>query len=210
MQISVSLQLAQIAASVLLGFALGGLYDILRVIRRASGKNALADVLFGVAAIVSVFSLGMDIGGGALHIFMLCSVLLGTAMYMLLLSRIILKALDAVARAFGFIVRPVKKALEFFSKTVKKLFAKFTNCSTILMRKLKRRVFGKNEKIDDDSRSGIDDAGRICYSEPCKHQRRPAGCDGADRNAEGRDRKGSGNGAGAQRQKAGGERFIRS
>lgn len=127
MQTPVSLQLAQVAASVMLGFLLGGLYDVMRVIRRRTGSNAVPDVLFWMASLASVFSLGMDIGGGSMHIFMLCSVMLGFALYMLLLSPAVLKLLDAIAGFFAVIFRPIRKVLGIFSKTVKKLFAKFAN-----------------------------------------------------------------------------------
>ena len=195
MKTPVSLQLAQVAASVMLGFLLGGLYDVLRVIRRRTGSNAVPDVLFWMASLASVFSLGMDIGGGSMHIFMLCSVMLGFALYMLLLSPAVLKLLDAIAGFFAFIFRPIRKVLGIFSKTVKKLFAKFANCCTMLMRKTEKGVLRRNEKIDDDSRSGIDDTGRICYSEPGKHQGRPERRDGADQSAESRDRAGAGDGS---------------
>lgn len=197
MQTPVSLQLAQLSASVLLGVLLGVLYDMLRVIRRRTGSDAVPDILFGTAALTLMFYLGMDIGGGSMHIFMLCSVVLGFALYMLLLSTVVLKALDAAAGIFAAAFRPLGKVLETFLKIVKKLFAKFARCCTMQMRKTKRRALRRNEKIDGDSGSGIDDTGRICYSEHGKHQGRPERRDGADKAAENRDRAGTGNGSGA-------------
>lgn len=197
MQTAVSLQLAQLAASVLLGSLLGGLYDVLRVIRRRTGSNAVPDMLFGSAALVLMFYLGMDIGGGSMHVFMLCSVILGFALYMLLLSSVILKALDAAAGIFAAVFRPIGKVSETFLKIVKKPFAKFASCCTMQVRKTEEGVLRRNEKIDGDSGSGIDDTGRICYSEYGKHQGRPERRDGADKAAENRDRAGTGNGSGA-------------
>lgn len=170
MHIDVSLQLAQLGASALLGFALGAVYDILRIIRRRLATNVLPDIIFCLLTLAALFTLGMDIGAGALHIFMLCAVVIGFCLYMLLLSAAVLFALDAFADLLGRIFAPVKKLIKIISKFSRKCFSRSGYRVTMIFKKFERRKTGKNEKIDDDSRSGIDDAGHICYSEPCKHK----------------------------------------
>ena len=64
MHVDVSLQLAQLALSVLTGFALGVLYDILRAMRRVFKIDAVLDVLFCAVLLLALFTLGMDIGQG--------------------------------------------------------------------------------------------------------------------------------------------------
>ena len=82
MHVDVSLQLAQLALSVLTGFALGVLYDILRAMRRVLRINAALDALFCAALLLALFTLGMDIGQGGVHVFMFCAAAAGCAAYM--------------------------------------------------------------------------------------------------------------------------------
>lgn len=173
MELEISAQLEQLALSIALGFALGAAYDVFRIFRRATGLNRLLDAAFCLCAALSLFTLSMTVGGGALHVFMLLSAALGFFAYMKLLSRIVMKALSAAAAVTGIALAPLKKAFEFFSKAVKKYFSKLLACVKISLEKELRRKAAENEKSDYDRRSGIDDAGRICYSEPCKHKKRP-------------------------------------
>lgn len=62
MHVDVSLQLAQLAVSVLTGFALGVLYDVLRAMRRVFKINAALDALYCAVLLLALFTLGMDIG----------------------------------------------------------------------------------------------------------------------------------------------------
>lgn len=74
MHLDVSLQLAQLAASILTGFGLGLTYDALRALRRELCRNAALDTLFCAVLLLTLFTLGMDIGtGGSSHIHVLRS-----------------------------------------------------------------------------------------------------------------------------------------
>lgn len=64
MHLDVSLQLAQLAASILTGFGLGLTYDALRALRRELCRNAALDTLFCAVLLLTLFTLGMDIGQG--------------------------------------------------------------------------------------------------------------------------------------------------
>lgn len=171
MELEISAQLEQLAVSLALGFALGAVYDVFRIFRRTVGLNRLLDAAFCLCAALSLFTLSMTAGGGALHVFMLLSAVLGFFAYMKLLSRAVMKALSAAAAVTGIVLAPMKKALEFFSKAVKKYFSKLLACVKISLKKELRRKAAENEKNDCDRRPGIDDAGRICYSEPRKHKK---------------------------------------
>ena len=57
MHLDVSLQLAQLAVSVLTGFALGVLYDVLRAMRRVFKINAALDALFCAVLLLALFCL---------------------------------------------------------------------------------------------------------------------------------------------------------
>ena len=77
MHLDVSLQLAQLAVSTLTGFALGITYDVFRALRRMLHRNAALDILFCAALLFALFTLGMDIGQGGVHISMFCAAAAG-------------------------------------------------------------------------------------------------------------------------------------
>ena len=127
MHLEVSLQLAQLAVSTLTGFALGLGYDALRALRREVRKNAALDALFCAVLLLALFTLGMDIGQGGLHIFMFCAAAAGFAAYMALLSPVIL---PVFARLTGFTAKffaPLRKFIKKLADTVKKCFSKAFN-----------------------------------------------------------------------------------
>ena len=170
MHVDVSLQLAQLALSVLTGFALGVLYDILRAMRRVFKIDAVLDVLFCAALLLALFTLGMDIGQGGVHVFMFCAAAAGCEAYMSLLSAALLPLFEKIAVFAAKAASPVCKLRNKFANCAKKCFSKVLNWYTIRKQSRKRRTGEQDEKIDDDRRSGIDDACRICYSEPGKPQ----------------------------------------
>lgn len=131
MHLDVSLQLAQLAASILTGFGLGLTYDALRALRRELCRNAALDTLFCAVLLLTLFTLGMDIGQGGVHIFMFCAAAAGFAAYMALLSPVIL---PVFARLTGFMARifaPVKKFSKKFADAFKKCFSKAFNWYTM-------------------------------------------------------------------------------
>lgn len=173
MEIQISVQLEQLGISAVLGAAIGIGYDVFRLFRRLTGINWLFDAAFCLCAIVSLFTLAMEVGGGNLNVFMLLSAAAGFSAYMKLVSRAVMKTLSAFADMIETALAPVRKALEFFSKAVKKYFSKQFDCVKIRLKKELRRKAAENEKNGDYRRSGIDGAGHICYSEPRKHKKRP-------------------------------------
>ena len=69
MHVDVSLQLAQLAVSVLTGFALGVLYDVLRAMRRVFKINAALDALYCAVlllALMVIWGLALALAGPAL------------------------------------------------------------------------------------------------------------------------------------------------
>ena len=109
MHVDVSLQLAQLALSVLTGFALGVLYDILRAMRRVLRINAALDALFCAALLFALFTLGMDIGQGGVHVFMFCAAAAGCAAYMSLLSAALLPLFEKITVFAAKAASPVCK-----------------------------------------------------------------------------------------------------
>lgn len=173
MELDVSKQLLQLGASWLAGFAIGLLYDVLRVLRRRLKASALLDGLFCLAALFALFTLGMSVGGGSLHIFMLAFFALGFASYMLLLSDIVLAVLDKIMRFVGKLLAPLVKLAKKICRFVKKCFSKANKWFN--MRKAEKRKGRKNTGEENALHSGDGADGRACvrYPEPCRRDGRP-------------------------------------
>lgn len=166
MEIDVSQQLFQLGASWLSGLVVGGLYDIFRVLRRKLKASALLDGLFSIAALCTLFTLGMDAGGGSLHIFMLAFFALGFASYMLLLSDIVLALLNKIAELIGVMLAPAVKIAKTIARIVRKAFTNANKWVKMKNRKMKKGRTGAVEEDTLYSGNSADRAGHICYPEP--------------------------------------------
>lgn len=140
MHVDVSLQLAQLAVSVLTGFALGVLYDVLRAMRRVFKINAALDALYCAVLLLALFTLGMDIGQGGVHVFMFCAAAAGCVVYMSLLSGALLPLLRKSPPL------PAKAA-----SPISKLINKFANCAKSFSKSLKL-VYNKKTKQEKENR----------------------------------------------------------
>ena len=90
MEISVSAQAALLAGALLLGAAVGLLYDFFRILRvRIPLKllGALLDLVFWLAVTAALFVYAVAAGDGAVRIYLVLGVLGGATVYFLLLSR---------------------------------------------------------------------------------------------------------------------------
>lgn len=191
MELYVSHQLFQLICSALVGFGIGLMYDIFRILRRSLKTDALFDALFWLCCLALLFTLGMDIGEGALHIFMLALAAIGFAAYMLLLSEYVMALLNKVAQIISRALSPLKKFEKFFSKVVKKFFSNILDWFTMIKNKRNSRGSGQNEENIDSGGTGVNNTGRVCYPEPDKGSKRLEGRNGADSAASGRDRSGA-------------------
>ena len=89
---SLSEQARCFLASLLLGFILSLLYDLLRAVRlrRATKRRftSALDLLYCAAFALLTFLFALRIGGGELRLYMLCSALLGAVSYFTLCARL--------------------------------------------------------------------------------------------------------------------------
>lgn len=156
-------QILEAAATLLIGVALGFIYDIFRVIRIRSGKLAvclLADALFCAVAAASLFLLGMGPGGGELRFYMPVVAFAGAMAYTWLFGPYFRRGLgllfDAIGKAAGILLLPVrktwgvlKKILKFFKNTFSSIKKWFTitkyNASTVS----KERVRSRKARMED-------------------------------------------------------------
>lgn len=116
-------QLMCAAVSALAGAGLGVLYDVFRTARRRLHGRAVAvitDILFCVAACLTVFLVGYTFGNGRTRGYMAVGACLGAAVYFLLLSTAVLRLLallaDIVRRAVITALLPVKLFLNLLKK----------------------------------------------------------------------------------------------
>lgn len=115
------MQAALLLKSLLLGFLLALIYDMLRPLRYRAGKaGLLLDMLFSAAAFFCAFSFAMGAGSGKLGQWELCGILLGFLMYIHLIG-------DAFQRVFEYWVRLAALVLDKGINLIKKAadYAKF-------------------------------------------------------------------------------------
>ena len=108
MEISVSTQAALLAGALLLGAAVGLLYDFFRILRvRIPLKllGALLDLVFWLAVTAALFVYAVAAGDGAVRIYLVLGVLGGATVYFLLLSRWALKLGYLLADFLGVLWR---------------------------------------------------------------------------------------------------------
>jgi hypothetical protein len=126
---TVGAQFAETLSAFMLGAASGALYDLFRVIReriRLRAVTAVCDLLFCIAAGLSLFALGMTIGEGRHRVALGVLAATGAGMYFLALSppvRFVFRKCADIAEAILrilavpalFLCRLIKK-FAFFSK----------------------------------------------------------------------------------------------
>lgn len=191
MELYVSRQLLQLICSVAVGVGIGLVYDVFRILRRCLKADAIFDVMFWLCCLAALFTLGMDIGEGSLHIFMLTFAVLGFAAYMLLLSRHVMTVLYKIAHIVSLALSPLKKIIKTFSEVVKKLFSNIRAWYTMVKNARKRSKDVHNEEDIYYDGTGAHGADRICYPEPDKCSEKPERRYGTDGAASGGDRRGA-------------------
>ena len=131
MGLSLSNQTLEFVFSAALGVVLGFLYDILRVIRgntRANIVLSLFDLLYWIFAAAIVVWFAMTVQDGQLRIFSALGAILGSVMYFLVLSPLILKLGFAFARlirrVLRFIFTPIVKTGRKMAISAKNVYEK--------------------------------------------------------------------------------------
>ena len=160
MEIRITEQAALAALSLILGAAMGLVYDLFKAFRlrvRRKGFTAFSDMLYCALAALILFAFGMGPGGGQLRLYMVIAVCVGAAVYGFLASRTVLAVFsrfaDAAARAWHVMWRPVKRALQKMKKilkNIKNIFQKFSGWFTITSKyRQKTAHTGANRGSDD-------------------------------------------------------------
>lgn len=115
-----SLELRLFLGGIILGAALGSLYDVLRAWRMTVRHTALAvaleDFAFVFVTGISFYSYCTQLCRGQIRFFVLAAIVLGFAAYLLTLGRI-------VSRGVAFVVNIAKMPFRALAKMLKKVIA---------------------------------------------------------------------------------------
>lgn len=142
--------------ALLFGFALGALYDILKIYRIAFKCNKavliIQDIVYSVVIALLTFGFALILNNGKVRIYLIISHLLGAVIYRLSLSKIIMAVfvfiINLIKRFLGFLKRkiliPVKnKILNNLKKILKKIKIKALALKS--NKKVKNRPPDKNK-----------------------------------------------------------------
>lgn len=173
MELPVTYQLIQAAASIVLGTAAGFLYDVFRVVRRRlrwAPVTWTLDLLFWVIMAAGLFLLGVSFGEGKHRIFMTVLAFLGGTLYFVTVSQYMVKLCSYAADVVAFLLRCIYKpigicwaVLKKITRNAKNFFIYIGKCYTIKhnkKRRTRREERGGNNKEDD---AGEVKAGRYNY-----------------------------------------------
>ena len=124
MELSVAQQASSLVGAILLGFAIGVLYDLLRLLRvrlHIPFLGSALDLLFWVATVAALFVYATGATGGQMRIYVLLSVFGGATAYFVTLSPWILSLGNLIADAAAFLGRLMKLPVRFLHFCAKKL-----------------------------------------------------------------------------------------
>ena len=156
MGIELTEQLAMFFRSVLLGGALGLLYDLLRALRSLGGRvwGGVLDSVYCVLSVSLLFFFVMA-GDGELRLFFLAGALGGAVLFFCLLSPILRPLWDFWLRILLSPVHLAAGAGKKCCRGTKKLFLRGRNAVTIVWGRWKRRRKRSAVKGDDcDGQAG--------------------------------------------------------
>ena len=142
-----------------LGFALGVVYDLLRIIRLSitQSKKALYvfDVLFALLCALLTFLAALSIYYGELHVYMLLAQITGFAVYYFTLDAFVQKTTDSIAKWLKGVYRLLFRVLSMpirvfvrFGEKILKIFGfsrqKIEKNAKFLLQKMKALRYNRN------------------------------------------------------------------
>lgn len=142
----ISTQARLFGQSILIGFALGGLYCVFRFLRYVFGNKKtvcfVADLLYFFISGIAVFFFTLVADGGSLRVYTVFGVALGAAVFYLTTAKVSVRLCKATVRGlkvifllikapFKFLKRKIiaayKKMREIYQKRTKKILKKSKN-----------------------------------------------------------------------------------
>lgn len=172
MEISVAQQAASFAGAILLGFAVGVVYDLLRLFRvrlPIPFLGPVLDLLFWVVAVAALFLYATGATGGRMRIYVLLSVFGGAVVYFVTLSAWILSLGNLIADGAALLGRLMKMPFRFLYFCAKKIEKNLKNL--FLYRKKWFKIEATFGAMEDAARNGAarDKEGECHASEQSKY-----------------------------------------
>lgn len=155
MEISIAEQASAFAGAILLGFAIGVLYDLLRLFRvrlPIPFLGPVLDLLFWGAVVAALFLYATGATGGQMRIYVLLSVFGGAVVYFLTLSAWVLGLGHLIADGIALLGRIMKLPFLFLRFCAKKIEKNFKNL--FLYRRKWFRIEAAFEAMEDAARFG--------------------------------------------------------
>ena len=124
MEISIAEQAASLAGAIVLGFAVGVFYDLLRLLRRRVRLpfvGGALDLLFWLVTVAALFLYATRATGGQMRIYVLLSVFGGAVVYFVTLSAWVLGLGNLIADGAAFLGRLVRLPFRFLYFCAKKI-----------------------------------------------------------------------------------------
>ena len=147
METELSRQSLALLAALLMGVGIGVVYDMLRPVRRRTGRlaGAALDILFCAASGCAAFFYAMGAGDGRLGLWELAAALVGFLLYMHTLSECLLRLFTALLDALCAAVLAVKKFLGKVLLLTRNFLGKVRQWLRKLRDRFKKKATGEEE-----------------------------------------------------------------
>lgn len=172
MEISIAQQASAFAGAILLGFAIGIFYDLLRLFRLRAPIPVLSpvlDLLFWAAVVAALFVYATNATGGQMRLYVLLSVFGGAVAYFVSLSAWILGLGNLIADGAAFLGRLVRLPFRFLAFCAKKIEKNLKNL--FLYRRKWFKIEATFEAMEDAARLGAAREEGECHA---RDQSKPA------------------------------------
>ena len=148
METQLSRQGLALLAALLMGVGIGVIYDMLRPVRRRTGRfaGAALDVLFCAASGCAAFAYAMGAGDGRLGLWELAAALVGFLLYMHTLSESLLRLFTALLDALCAVAVAVKKIIGKALLLTRKYLANVRQWLQRLREHFKKKATGEEEE----------------------------------------------------------------
>lgn len=136
----ISPQLILFLISVVSGFAMGGIYDIIRIFRRIIRHMAVLmfveDVLYWIFAVAVVFFIMLSMTRGEVRFFAIAGFFIGMIVYFCTLSRLIISVSEAIIKFIKALLRKTFAVLSVPIKILYKILCFIVRPFTAILTKL--------------------------------------------------------------------------
>lgn len=144
----ISFQLQNIIPSLGLGFVLGIVYEIVRILRLCVFENKyfvfISDMLFVVLCSISFFTLFVAVNNGHIRFYMILAGILGYSICLYTVGELLFSCFSKLISFFIKLIKPIFKPIVILSKKIISIFKKI---SKKILNKLKKLLKHNNKVV---------------------------------------------------------------